>query len=235
MTDPDTPAERPLYWNQCERMSLAELDRFIRDAAMRLSDPSVPDDGSTPRTREEFANLCALMRAKVDALKQDTTLPEPPEYDGPPNPGAFSPSDELDALYRWLDGEEERLYEAREYGQSGNYVEYLEQQVKKLKAQIAPIEQREQQDHNERVREYDIAREPYRRLYRRWREEVAKVERRQEANDNLEKFVKRAYRRVDRAFNNGRGSGRRGPVTLDFEILPRASGPTSTCAATIGR
>jgi hypothetical protein len=64
------------------------------------------------------------------------------------------------------------LEEEREYGRSGTYVEYLEQGVEKRKAQIAPIERRERQKHDERVRQYDIAREPYRRLYQRWRAEA---------------------------------------------------------------
>ncbi len=220
MPEPVTPAGRPPYWSGCENMTLVELDRFIRDAAERLYDSSVPTDGSMPRTREEFADLCRFMRAKVDSLKQDTTMPEPPEYDGPPSPGGFCPSDELEALYRWLESEESGLDEEYEHGRSGTYVEYLEQQVEKLRAQIAPIERRERQKHDERVRKYDIAREPYRGRYQAWRAEVAEAQKRQEANDKLEKFVQRAYRRFDWAFNTKHGSGGKGPITLDFEILP---------------
>jgi hypothetical protein len=220
VSESTTPTERPPYWSDCENMSLAELDRFIRDAAKRLSDPSAGIDGSMPRTREEFADLCALMRAKVDALKQDTTIPDPPEYNGPPGPGPFSPSDELEALYRWLKSEERRLNEEIQHGRSGNYVDYLEQQVKKLRVQVTPIERREQEKYDERLREYNIAREPYLHLYKAWRAEVAEAEKRREVNENLEKFVQRAYRRFDRAFNTRRGSGGQGPVTLDFEILP---------------
>jgi hypothetical protein len=219
MHDPAVPDERPPYWAKCERMSVSELDRFIRDAAGRVSDQSAPDDGNTPRTPEEFADLCALMRAKVDALKRDTTMPDPPdEYDGPPSPGPFSPSDELEALYRWLEADDERLDEEREYGRSGTYVEYLEQEVEKRRAQIAPIERRERQKHDERVGEYETAREPYRRLLQRWRAEVAEVVRRRETNARLEEFVKRAYRRSDWAFKSKRDPDTRAPITRDFEI-----------------
>lgn len=171
------PAARPLYWDQCERMSLTELDRFIRDAARRLSDPSVPDDGSTPRSREEFWELCALLRRKVDASKQDATMPEPPDYDGPPDPGYYpTPSRELEALYRRLQKAERRVERAIEDNDSPTYVEYLEEEVKKVQAEIAPIEQREQERHDERRRQYEKAYEPHRRLLQLRRAEAAKME-----------------------------------------------------------
>jgi hypothetical protein len=119
-----------------------------------------------------------------------------------------------------LESEEQRLYEAWDNGETGVYVEYLEQQVAKLQAQIAPIERQEEERHAERVREYDRTREPFRRRYRAWQEEGAKVGVMQEANENLETFVERAYSRYDRLFTSKRGSGARAAITLDFEILP---------------
>ncbi len=146
MTDPATPAARPPYWGQCEWMSLAELDRFIHDAARRLSDPSVTDDGNTPRSHEEFWELCALLRRKVDASKQDETMLERPDYQGPPNPGYYlTPSLKLEALYRRLQKAQRRVEQAIEDHDSPTYVEYLEEEVEKVQAEIAPVEQREQE------------------------------------------------------------------------------------------
>ncbi len=133
MTDPAKPAAPPLYWNQCERMSLTELARFIRDAARSLSDPSVTDDRSTPRSRQEFWALCALLRRKVDASKQDDAMPERPDYDGPPDPGYYlTPSRELEALYRRLEEAEGRVDRAIEDNDSSTYVECLEREVEKV-------------------------------------------------------------------------------------------------------
>ncbi len=58
---------------------------------------------------------------------------------------------------------------------------------------------------------------------------------RQEANDKLDSIVERAYRTVDHAFDPKRRYGARGTTTIDFEILPRASGRTNTSAITTGR
>ena len=221
MTDPATPAARPPYWGQCEWMSLAELDRFIHDAARRLSDPSVTDDGNTPRSHEEFWELCALLWRKVDASKQDETMLERPDYQGPPNPGYYlTPSLELEALYRRLQKAQRRVEQAIEDHDSPTYVEYLEEEVEKVQAEIAPVEQREQERHDERRRQYEKAYEPHRRLLQLWQAEAAQVEQRRKANEKLDSIVERAYRRVDRAFNPRRRYGNRGPTTLDFEILP---------------
>ena len=61
-------------------------------------------------------------------------------------------------MYSWLRTEEDQLYQAPEDDQV--LMEYLEGQVAKLEARIAPIERRERQQHEERAREHERDREP---------------------------------------------------------------------------
>ncbi len=54
MVDPPLPNDRPVYWADCERMNLPELERFLREAESHLTDGTIPDDGSMPRTRQRL-------------------------------------------------------------------------------------------------------------------------------------------------------------------------------------
>lgn len=213
-----TPIERPPYWSDCENMDLSELERFLREAERKLTDSSTPDDGSFPRSQQEFLDLCTLMRAKVEAQKHDTTMPARPKYHGPEGPGPFVPSRELRELYSWLRTEEDQLYRAPEDDRV--LTEYLEGQVAKLKARIAPIERKERQQHEERVREHERDREPYRRRLQEWQEAVSAINAKEEMNAKLEGFVDRAYQIYDRLFTSKRARSGKGAITVDFEILP---------------
>lgn len=107
-------------------MAFAELRRFLHDSVERLSYPSVPDSEEFPRLQEELLDLCDMLKAKADALKEHAPLPERPTYDGPPHLGwFFTPSDELEKLYRERQQAEERVkYETR-HGDSEVYLEWI--------------------------------------------------------------------------------------------------------------
>jgi hypothetical protein len=190
--------------DECEKMGFAQLKRFIHDAVERLSDPPSVANEELPRSREELLKLCDMLKEKADALKEDTPMPPRPTYDGPADPGFFfTPSRELDALYRKRRKAERRVDYEIKHGDSEIYLGYLKDELDEAEREIAPIEKREEQEYNERLREYQAAREPYRQRVRRWRAEVDKVEQQRDAEANRDEMVRRTYRRVKHAFESG--------------------------------
>lgn len=201
MNDRDTLAGRPPYWDACEDMSFAQLRRYIHDAVERLSYASPLTNEDLPRSQEELLDLCELLQRKAEALKEGAPMPERPTYLGPPDPGwNFTPSDELDALYREQRRAQGRVDYEIEHGDSGIYLDYIKRELEEVERKIAPIERREEEQHEQRVREYQEAREPYRRSVRLWRAEVEKIEKRREAEAKRVDNVQRTYREVKRAF-----------------------------------
>jgi hypothetical protein len=200
MNEPSEPSERPTYWAKCEEMTFAELRRFLHDSVESLSDHSVPDSEEFPRLQEELLDLCDMLKAKADALKEHAPLQERPTYDGPPHPGwFFTPSDELEKLYRERQQAEERVkYETR-HGDSEVFLEWIKRELKEVEQKIAPVEEREERDYEKRLREYEEAREPYRRLLRLWEAERQNAEKRRETDANRDEIVRRTYRKVKRA------------------------------------
>ncbi len=117
----------------------------------------------------------------------------------------------------------EHLEDAIRYRHSETRIQQLQNELRKAEQEIPPIEADEEIRREEllqRRREYEQAREPYERSLAAWKQEVARVKQRREDNDKREALVDRARRRVEDAFRSKRGAGSRGPVTLDFEILP---------------
>lgn len=197
----DDTDERPPYWKRCEEMGYAQLDRFIHDALERLSRSSISDNEELPRSREDYVALCDMLSAKADALKEDTPVPKRPTYEGPSDPGYFfTPSDELDALYDQLRQAESRVDYETEHGGGGVYLEYIKGELQAVEQKIAPVERREKQEYNEHLRDYREAYEPYRQRLRSWRAQVEKAERMREVESKREEAVRRAYRKVERAF-----------------------------------
>lgn len=91
--------DRPAYWSRCEEVGFDPLRRFMHDSLERRSNSAADDDGF-PRSEEEFLELCDMLGAKADALKQHTPMTKRPEYDGPPSLGwGFEPSPDLKRLY----------------------------------------------------------------------------------------------------------------------------------------
>ncbi len=219
-----TESEHPRYWAACEHMNLARLGMFIYDALQRRTEPSTPTDGSTPLSQQEFSNLVGLMEVKAEAQKEDTTMPARPVYEGPAPPPAYSyPSNELRAARRRSNRALERLEDAMRRRQSEHRVQPLQKELQEAERELPLVEAEEESRKEELLRldrEYKQAREPYKRSMSAWKQERARVKRAREANDKREEIVDRARRRVADAFKPKRGSGGRGPVTLDFEILP---------------
>ncbi len=219
-----TEPEHPPYWAACESMNLARLGMFIYDALQRRTEPSTPTDGSTPLSQQEFSDLVGLMEAKAEAQKEDTTVSAQPVYDGPSPPPAYSyPSDELRAAFRRRDQALERLEDAMRRRQSEHRVQPLQKKLQAAERELPLVESEEESRKEEllrRRREYEQARKPYERSLATWKQERARAKRAREANDKREEIVDRARRRIRDAFRPKRGSGGRGPVTLDFEILP---------------
>jgi hypothetical protein len=135
--EPTTPAERPPYWSDCESMDLPQLRRFIHDALLRRVEPNVPDDGSTPLTRQEFMDLVSLMQTNADELTQDTTEPERPVYDGPAAPPAIPDATELRAAARRRrDQAQQRLADAIRYKAGRNLIQQRREEVREAERAI---------------------------------------------------------------------------------------------------
>jgi hypothetical protein len=200
-------------------MTFAELRRFLHDSVERLSDPSVLDSAEFPRSQEEVLALCDMLKAKADTLKEHAPLPERPTYDGPPHPGwSFTPSDELEKLYREQQQAEERVeYETR-HGDSEVYLEWIKRELTEVEDKIAPLEEREEQDYEKRLREYEGARQPYRRRVRLWEAERQKAEKRQEAEATRDEIVRRMYRKATRAVEPERPSGPKHVIDFPWEF-----------------
>lgn len=212
-----TPNERPASaLAQYEEMSFAHLSRVINNAVERLSDTSGSADEEPTASREGLLALCDLLSVKADALKEaPRPATEPPTDDGPEHPGPFMPSYELRSLYNKLERYERRVEEAIERGDTETYIEYIEDELEKVRREeVAPVEEREQREHDKRIEEYRVARQPYLDRLRRWRDEVAEEARKRELEAAREREVRRAYRRVRRT------SALRPTGRVPFEILP---------------
>jgi hypothetical protein len=199
-----TPAERPPYWSDCEIMTLPELGRFIYDALMRLTEPRVPDDGSTPLTRQEFSDLVGLMQAKAGELQEDTTMPVRPVYDGPPFPQPFPDTTGLlIAACKRRNEAQKGLADAIKYQAIRNLIYQRREEVRKAK-QAIPLIEAEAESRKEDIlqlrREYWEAREPYERSLSAWEREVAMARGRLQRNQNRQALVGRARSRVRQAF-----------------------------------
>jgi hypothetical protein len=180
-------------------MSFAQLRWFINDAVEKLSAPSISANEQPSYSQEELLSLCDMLQEKADALKVDAPTPERPTYDGPSDPGYFTPSDELDALYREQRRAEERVDYEREHGDSRTYLEYIEAELEQVERKIAPLETKEQQEYNKRLRDYREAHKPYIRSVRKWQEQIEKDEKRREVEVNRDEAVRRMYQKVKRA------------------------------------
>jgi len=210
--------EQFLHLDRYEELGFARLRRFIHDAVERLSDPSVPGNEELPRSEGELYALCDMLQAKADALKDDTPLPECPVYEGPPDPGYyFTPSDELGALYGELERAEERVDYEIEHG-GGVYLEYIQGELKKVEQKVDPVERREKEEYQKRLRAYREAHDPFMRRVRSWRAEVRQAEKRREAEANRDELVRRTYQKVKRAFDPKRASGPKSRDILPWEL-----------------
>ena len=224
MPEPATPAERPPYWSDCESMNLPGLGRFIHDALLRRVEPTVLDDGSTPLTRQEFSELVGLMQAKADGLEEDTTMPTRPLYNGPPPPPPPpDPLQLLTAARRKRDEARARATIAINFRAGQNVVQQRREEAQRAHAAISQIEeeaQRREEEYDRLEREYWQAREPYEQSVSVWEREVARVRRKQEANERRRALVDRSRRKVQEAFRPKRDPGGLAPITRDFEIAP---------------
>lgn len=184
-------------------MGYAQLQRFIERVLQKPSDPSVSKE-ELPSSEEEFVALCGMLSKKAAELKEaPKSIPEPPPYKGPKHPGPFTPSYELRSLYNKLERYEGRVEDAYEGGASKIVIEYVEGELEEVEREVAPVERREQQEHDKRIEEYWEARQPYRDRVRFWEDEVAKEERKRELEAERERTVERMYRKVKRAFEFG--------------------------------
>jgi hypothetical protein len=209
-----------------EEMNFAQLRRFIHAAVERRSEPSFSSDAELPHSREDLYALCDMLQVKAEALKGDTTLPERPTYDGPPDPGySFTPSEELGLQLEELERAEDRVAEQMLRGDhsSGSrdfYLEYIQDELKKLEQKIAPIEKREKAEYQRRLAAYRDAYEPHRLRVQAWRAEVENVRKRREAEADRDEMARRTYRKVKNTFDPKHASGLKDIGTVPWEILP---------------
>jgi hypothetical protein len=224
VSEPTTPPERPPYWSDCENRNLPRLGLFIHDALQRRTEPKVPTDGSTPLSRSEFMDIVDLMQAKADDLKEDTTTPARPVYDGPPPPPPVPDATELLVVARRKRNEaRERIAAAFRFRAGRNRIQQLREDVQKAERAITLVEDEAEARKKEFLQlrhEYLEAREPFERRVSAWEREVARAERRQRANEKRQALVDRARRRVQEAFRPKRGTDSQAPITRDFEIAP---------------
>ncbi|QIN82044.1 hypothetical protein GBA63_04855 [Rubrobacter tropicus] len=224
MSEPATPPERPAYWSDCESMNLPEMGRFIHDALLRRVQPSVPDDGSTPLTPQEFSDLVGLMQAKADELKEDTTMPARPVYDGPPPPPPVpDPARLLEAARRRRYEAQQRLTSAFEFRADRNRILQLREEVRKAKRAIDQVDveaKAREEEYDRLFSEYLKAREPHRRRIADWEREEARARGRQRRNENRQVLVDRSRRKVREVFRPKRDTAAGAPITRDFEFVP---------------
>jgi hypothetical protein len=200
-------------------MNFAQLKRFIHDAVVRLSKPSVFDNGEFPRSREELLSLCDMLKEKANRLKSGTLIPERPVYQGPTNPGwSFTPSDALHALYSEQERAEERVVDQIEHGGGGVYLEYIQDELAKVKQKVAPIEKSEKEEYQKRLKAYRVAYEPYRHRLQSWRADAEQAQRRRDLEANRDELVHRTYRTVNKAFDPKHASDPKSMGTLPWEI-----------------
>jgi hypothetical protein len=107
--------------------------------------------------------------------------------------------------------------------QSEHLVQPLQKELQAAERELPLVEEEEEsrkEEYLRRRREYEEAREPFERSIAAWKQERARARKRREENEKREEIVERSRRRVVEAFRPKHGSGGRGPVTLDFEIVP---------------
>lgn len=200
MNESAAPDERPPYWSDCENRNLPRLGLFIHDALQKRTEPKVPTDGSTPLSRPEFMDLVNLMQAKADDLKEDTTAPARPVYDGPtPPPLAPDVTELLQVARRRRNESRERLASAMRFRAGRNRIQQLREDVRKAERAITQVEDEAETRRKEISQLYDDyleAREPYERSVSAWEREVAGAKRRQRANEKRQALVDRSRRRV---------------------------------------
>ena len=205
-----------------EKMGFAQLRRFIHDAVESLSHPLSPANEKYPRAKEELLALCDVLSAKAERLKRNAPALERPTYDGPKHPGYFfTPSTKLEALYAEQRRADRRVDEAIRYEYSKTYLEYIEDELERIESKTAPVEAREQREHNARLDAYYQARKPYEHRYQSWRAHSEKLH---EDELQRDKAVRSAYRKVKDAFNPKRGSGLKGMGSLPFELAAPGEG-----------
>ncbi len=220
MNDPAASSEQPPYWEKCEQMTFIQLRRFIERALMKLSRPSALGNEELPRSEEELLNLCDMLNAKAGELREDVSrpMPERPTYEGPVDPGPFTPSYELRSLYNKLERYERRVDDTYREGASSIVTEYVEGELEEVEREVAPVESREKQEHEKRLEEYRGARKPYWDRVRLYEEEVAKEERKRELEANRQGTVERMRREVKHALDPERASGHKRMSILPFEL-----------------
>ena len=65
--------------------------------------------------------------------------------------------------------------------------------MKKVEQKVDPVERREKEEYQKRLRAYREAHDPYMRRIRFWRAEVRQAEKRREAEANRDELVRRTY------------------------------------------
>lgn len=201
-------------------MNFGRLRLFIHDSLRKLANSSILDNEEIPHSKAEFLSLCDMLEAKASEMKEDVSMPERPTYVGPPNPGSFAPSDELDALYGKERRASRRVEEAADGG-SKVYFDYVKNELEQIEKEISPIEESEKKDHESQLNAFRKAHEPYKRRLQLWRDEVEKVNKRRENEAERDKMVQRARQKVDSHFSPRRASGSQPTGHLQWDPLPR--------------
>lgn len=216
-------------WNHYANMPFDQLRNLIRDSLVELS-KTPTNSKEFPQTKEDFLILCELLELKAEEAKDpQTEYPERPVYDGPPNPGRFTPSEELEELYDQKERALDRVEEASGNGPRDPYFRYVKQELDTLQAKITPIKQQEQREHDQLLKAYREARDPYERRLRLWRSEVEEIEKNRKKAANLDEAVRRSYRRTEEAFRGKRGVGASPTGRVQWD--PLASGGTPALSA----
>lgn len=204
MSDSAASHEFESHLDTCEKMDFWQLYRYIERTLSRLSKPPASAGEDAPRSKEDFLFLCEMLGEKADVMKHEVpySLPEPPVYKGPAAPGSFfEPSEKLNRLYTKRDRYERRVDEAIERGDSKNYIEYVEDELKKFeREELWPVEEAEERRYEQRREAFWEARRPYQERFKAWESERDEIVRKQDLQASREQGIQKMHREVQRAF-----------------------------------
>lgn len=224
----DGRSDRPPYWERCEKMTFSGLLRFIDESLGYLrklpkGEHAPESDTSPPRTREEFAALLGLLRAKAGGRALSSRGSDPLPAAQLPERVPFVPSRKLHKL--WAEQERVAADHAKamlDQTSHGRVVRLLARRRMALRKRAEEIEAQERGEHD---REHEARLGRYERAEARARARAEKSRQspgntgarsgasrkkgRKAADKGLKERlaeVERARREVERAFRSPAGN-----------------------------
>ncbi len=191
-------SEHKTCLDRARNMSFGELRRRI-DALKRSSNAG--PDAEFPNSKQDFLDLWQILYEKVYPPRQEMPeAPPPPVYEGPPpiSRWGFRPSDELASMRERHDRLVDLLDEALADSSPGQYIGFLEDQLRDLVREIDERESDEQREHARRVAEYEDAWAAHQQRVRAWRVQTGQERPRRTGTDLQAQIVQRIRRAIER-------------------------------------